>query len=217
AQLHGSLPLRLTPARRQNPRSHLAADCDGGNRDACAGPYDQHRLACAQPGAGDDHPPGCQKGQGEGGRFVPGERRRLRVDVLSREVEQLAGGTVCVLAEYAELRAEDLLTGTAGLALPAAADRVDDHLVAGLPALGTRLDNHTSPVGAKHTRWLNALGTGDQPEVEMVERRRPDRHSDLARPDRSTSALFDGDAAGPDGLPEHSDLPLAEYVHGCVS
>jgi hypothetical protein len=128
-------------------------------------------------------------------------------------VQVLARGPVAVLADDAEPGTEDLLAGPAGVALPAADDGIEDDLVAGAPARIGRLGHDPGPVRGQHARRFDALGAARGPEVEVVQRRGPNRHRDLAGLRPGPGTLLDAHAGRAGGFLEDRGKPLAPDRH----
>src|SRR5205823_3883398 len=104
---------------------------------------------------------------------------------------------------------EDLLARPARVALPAADDGIEDDLVARVPAGVGGLGHDAGPVRGQHARRLDALGAARGPEVEVVQRRRAERHRDLAGLRPGPGTLLDAHAGRAGGFLEDGGKPLA--------
>ena len=135
ADLDGALALGLGTAGCKDPRAQMFRDPDRGHRNARAGADHEDLLTRLDPRASREHPPGGEERERKGGGLAPRELFRLAKDVAGIDVQELTCGPVGVLTEDTEARAHHVLTRATARALPIANDRIDDHLVAGLPGV----------------------------------------------------------------------------------
>src|SRR5258708_34530588 len=105
-----------------------------------------------------------------------------------------------MLAEYAKLRAFDVLTGSARFAFPAAEGRKDDDLVTGLPGGVAAGLHHAGAVRCDDARGWDPLGAVGQPEVKVVDRGGLDGDRDGAGRRLGCRTLANPHARGPDLL-----------------
>ena len=145
---------------------------------------DQDRLARADSGAANDHPPGRLVGQRKSGRLLEGQPLRNRKQVARRNDDVLGEGSPRVLAQDPVSRAQALLAGEAHLARAAEEARLDEHAVARREArdpLAERVDDARG-VRARNLREWHVRDSVAHEDVEPVERRRPHGHAHVAGP-----------------------------------
>ena len=93
AERLGERPLGLGAPGAPHAEAHRARQDDGGGGDPAGGALHEHRLTGAQPRAGGEHAVRGEPGDGQAGRFLERQRRRLG--------QQVAGGNHQVLGERA--------------------------------------------------------------------------------------------------------------------
>src|SRR5437660_10581296 len=92
------------------------------------------------------------------------------------------------------MRAANVLAGAAPFAFPVTQSGEEDDFVARLPRRVTRLVHHAGSIGGDHAGRVDALGAVRQPEVQVVDRRRPDDYRDGTRSGPAAGSLADPDA-----------------------
>ena len=213
AKLQGQLSLRLGTARCEHPSTQVLGDSYRRHRHPRSGAHDEHGLVRPQLGAGGQHPPCGQKCEGEGRRLFPRQGLRLGKEVARVNVDELAGGAVGVLAQHAKAGAFDVFARAAPLALPAAQGGEEDDLIARLPRWIVGGVDDTGAIRRDHSRRCDALRAVGQPEVQVVDRRRLDRHGYCPRFGLGAGPLADSHAGRAYRLLVDRGLSLAQNLH----
>ncbi len=156
-------------------------DLDGGAPDAGAARLDEDRFAGTEPGPGHEHVPRRHHVQRQGGRLGERERGGLGDQIAERHEHLLRAAAVHRLAIDSGLRAERVVAGETGDAVPAREAGSDNDFVTGFPraaeGAGQLIDRLADRFNdARHLRSgddrqreLVPRHAASDPEVEVVE------------------------------------------------
>src|SRR5437879_1970870 len=181
-QAAGPLALGDAAGGRDHPGAVGARDLDGRASHPAGAGDDEHRLARPEGGAGDQHVPGGEEHDGDGGGLDEGERGRDREHVRARHADQLGVAAVDRAPEDADRDARVVPAGRTELAAVAGQRRLEHH---------PRADRQVTPrararrdlardVRAEDVRQPLLAQAAAYPDVPTVERTGPYADEDLA-------------------------------------